>query len=82
MLYRFSLILVSHRCQRLTTFKIVPDESSSLDFPGQETFQIDANHMEMCRFRSDDDVAYEMVKADVEEMVRGVVSRADQRQQG
>jgi hypothetical protein len=38
--------------------------------------------MEMCKFRSDDDVAYEMVKSDVEEMIRGVVSKADQRQQG
>jgi hypothetical protein len=41
---------------------------------------INADHIGMCKFKSDDDAAYQVVEGDIKSMVRGVVSRLEQKQ--
>ncbi|KAF2179315.1 WD40 repeat-like protein [Zopfia rhizophila CBS 207.26] len=48
---------------------IVPPDSSSLDHPNQRARTIDEDHIGMVKFKGRNDEPYEMVKADIEELV-------------
>ncbi|KAI9770674.1 MAG: hypothetical protein M1839_003058 [Geoglossum umbratile] len=48
---------------------IVPRDSSSLDHPNQRARTIDEDHIGMVKFKGRNDRAYQMVKADIEELV-------------
>ncbi|KAI9764880.1 MAG: hypothetical protein M1839_005696 [Geoglossum umbratile] len=50
--------------------KVVPDQSSSLDLPGQRARMIDADHIGMCKFKSRKDEGYIWVSGDVAEFIK------------
>lgn len=47
----------------------MPADSSSLDHPSQRARTIDEDHVRMVKFKGRDDKTYQMVKADIEELV-------------
>lgn len=47
----------------------MPPDSSSLDHPNQRSFTVEADHIEMVKFSGSHDKAYEMVHADISELV-------------
>ena len=47
----------------------MPPESSTLDHPNQRARTINADHIEMVKFSGKNDGNYEMVRADIEELV-------------
>ena len=55
-------------------FKVVPNESSSLDSRKYGNDTIHANHMGMCRFQDENDDGYEKFKGVLAKFVAGIKS--------
>lgn len=59
-----------HKVPCLTTFQIVPPESSSLGHPREHAENLDADHMNMCKFTGIDDPNYRKFGAEMRDLYR------------
>jgi hypothetical protein len=69
--FQESFALVGANLGRLGE-KVVPDTSSSLDDPREHAETIQANHMNMVRFKSANDPGYEKVSGELRRLVQAI----------
>lgn len=58
--------------------KIVDNDSSALDHPYERKDFINANHMEMCKFRDKDDEEYTKIRAEIIRHAKRLMEDVDQ----